>query len=84
MKTLELLEQRAATIKKRDLMQRNEIGRLRYEVEHNERLRKRLQNQQDETEAETQEMQVFLKLENAALAESLQEAEKEVRINISY
>lgn len=77
MKTLELLEQRAATIKKRDLMQRNEIGRLRYEVEHNERLRKRLQNQQEESEAETQEMQVFLKLENAALAESLQEAEKD-------
>ncbi|XP_034240771.1 platelet binding protein GspB isoform X2 [Thrips palmi] len=77
MKTLELLEQRAATIKKRDSVQRNEIGRLRYEVEHNERLRKSLQNQQEETEAESQEMQVFLKLENAALAESLQEAEKD-------
>lgn len=75
---MELLEQRAAIIKKRDLQQRNEIGRLRYEVEHTERLRKRLQSQQEETEAETLELQEFLQVEKTMLSDSLKEAEKEV------
>lgn len=78
-RTLELLEQRAASVKKRDLLQRNEIGRLRYQVEQTERLRKRLQSQQEETEAETLEMQEFLQVEKTMLAESLKEAESEVR-----
>lgn len=79
LKSLELLEQRAATIKKRDAVQRNEIGRLRYEVEHIDRLRKRLQSQQEETEAETVELQEFLQVEKSMLAESLKEAEKEIQ-----
>lgn len=78
-RTLELLEQRAASVKKRDLLQRNEIGRLRYQVEQTERLRKRLQSQQEETEAETLEMQEFLQVEKTMLAESLKEAENEVK-----
>ena len=78
-RTLDLLEQRASIIKKRDLQQRNEIGCLRYEVERTERLRKRLQSQQEETEAETLELQEFMQVEKAMLAESLKEAEREVQ-----
>ncbi|KAK3930638.1 ATP synthase subunit b [Frankliniella fusca] len=79
MKSLELLEQRATTIKKRDLLQRNEIGRLRYEVERADRLRKELLKHQEETEAETIEMQEFLQVEKCMMAESLKEAEKEIQ-----
>ncbi|XP_026275184.1 uncharacterized protein LOC113204282 [Frankliniella occidentalis] len=79
MKSLELLEQRATTIKKRDLLQRNEIGRLRYEVEHSDRLRKQLLKHQEETEAETIEMHEFLQVEKCMMSESLKEAEREVQ-----